>query len=186
MATEDELVIQLDDGKNGNIMFPPVQTFYRGTWRRENLPPGATSETGLLACPTIPGFLICLSFAEHRGRILDPLGFESNRQLLTSINNVIGSGPGGLQNYAAEPPKIVENLNDNQIASWHYHMRRLVGVGFAKVDRGSFRDKLKGVARVDYFDSNPFGPKTEPEMEAYRMGKFRSPMDTPLAAGTAE
>jgi len=176
MATEDEIVIELDDGKNGNMMFPPTQTIYRGSFKRENLPAGATSASGLLAMPTLPGFLISLSFSERRGRILDPLGFESNKQLFDKWGSFLSGGAAGMQKLSPEPPKVVENMTDNQLATWHYHMRRLCQANHASLKRGAFREKVKGTARVDFFDSNPFGPKTEEEMEQYRNGNFKGPM----------
>lgn len=79
----------------------------------------------LLATRPIPGELILLDPENRTGRIVDPLGWRSNRAFLDEIRQVsFDMGCGRI--VGTWPDVWRRDMTDEDIATWQYHMRKLL------------------------------------------------------------
>ena len=165
-----EITIEISAGKNRDVYFRPAQRTLRGTVD-VGVPPGFVVPehvTALNNVPNIPGLYVSLDIQARRARVYDPLEFDTG--LAAKVNAWCRNVVGAVGNEVYSPvPEQVYDLNDGDVASWCYWMKRTVDAGQAKLVAGSGfpaeKDWPKGDVRMDYENTNPLAPKYASEME---------------------
>jgi len=180
MPPSEECVVELVGPQNENIEFPPLMEVFRGRWDRSGIPAGTTGRTsGVLALPTIPGIHICLNVAAKRGRVFDPLSLPEHAGTLAAINRVVKHANSLLEDSSAMPERVIENLSNDQAATWLHWMNELVKRGKAVLVSGNLERKVSGRVRVSFYDSRQNAPIYLDEEEEARAGAH------PLPAGVS-
>lgn len=174
-----EIIIELDNGKNGCVLFPPLMEIRRGRITPEGWGSNPPEHAGELK--TVPGYRFALNIAGRSCRNFDPLALEEEADTLARVNACLKVEHGNTKpNITGSPGREQrrDNLPDNVIASWHYWMKRLVEEDkFARLIQGTFMDqsKLPGRVRLDYQTQPMAGPVYADQMEQVRLGTYAWP-----------
>ena len=151
-----EVVLEVGDDKNRCIMFGPSQMRLRGWWKRENLIGISMHET-LTQMPNLPGLHIVLDLPNRVLKILDPLSFNENKDLLVQAKKIhkemfrTDAGP--------EKEYREEDCSDTKIKSWLFHVRRMLDNKQCRIISGAMpsMDKiveLPGYTMTEMWDSS--------------------------------
>ena len=131
----DDLVIEVDTPKGERFNFQPSpneyspERFLRSRHTLDKLTPAPRSHLGSLATmPELPGQHIVLNVSKLYGRVVDPLGWPENSDLLGKVEAKIAACPvRALSAQKARPIRARETkLSPRGVATWLYHMRRAV------------------------------------------------------------
>jgi len=170
-----EIVIELDDGRNSRIEFPPLMDWFRGRWSPTGLPPGSASRGSTLCQLDMPGQRIALDVANRQGRVFDPLDEPENKAALQMYDGIVRAKDALHRGSRAVPELVRSQLQEDELASWWYWMHEMVVVRkVAKLVSGSFDKQPPGDPKLDYYSVDPHVPRTLSEMEQWRAGKWRS------------
>lgn len=170
----DEIVIELDDGHNSRIEFPPRMDWFRGRWTPAGLVAQSISRGSAVCQLELPGQCIALNVAKRQGRIFDPLEEPDNKPALAMFESILKTKDALHRGSQACPEQVHPDLSQEQVASWWHWMRQMVEVRkVAKLVAGSFSKQPEGDPRIDYYSIDPGVPRTKSEMDKWRAGKWR-------------
>lgn len=177
----DEIIIEVATPHNNDIVFRPVGStrLLRGRKVRSGYEanqsslkrPGMIEAMGI----EIPGLHIALSIPQQTGRVFDPLDSDSGREKLAELESKVNAGR-ALNTVKLFPvkEKVVENLTQNDIATWLHWMRRHVDEGDAVVVQGDVKKKVEGRVRVTFGNPDPASPQYLDEWEVWREGGWKA------------
>ena len=135
-----QIVVEVDTPTNGNYMFKPTGEVLRGHLDVKRDPVLLRSrEVGNL--PPIEGQMIVLDMTAKIGRVVDPLGTPEGRVVLAGVTQRLKNS--GLD-HREQSPKTDKtyHLNDEEVATWCYWMKRMVDTNLGRLVEGSFPSKL--------------------------------------------
>jgi len=131
----DDLVIEIDMPKGERYNFRPSpneygpERFLRSRHALDKLTPGSRSHLGKLATlPELPGQHVVLNVAKRYGKVIDPMGWDENAELLAKVEALKAASP--IRALGATRTKAIRGrevkLSPRAVATWLYHMRRAV------------------------------------------------------------
>jgi hypothetical protein len=169
-----EIVIELDDGHNSRLEFPPLMDWFRGRWTPAGLVAQSASRGSAVCQLEMPGQCIALDVARRRGRVFDPLEEPENKPALEQFDSILRTKDALHRGSRACPEQVHEDLSEEQVASWWHWMRELAEIRkTAKLVAGQFSKQPEGDPRIDYYSMDPHVPRTLSEMNRWRAGKWR-------------
>jgi len=169
-----EIVIELDDGHNSNIEFPPLMDWFRGRWAPAGMVPQSMSKGSAVCQLEMPGQCIALDMGNRRGRVFDPLSEPENKPALELFDSIVRAKDVMHRGSQPVPEQVKEHMQEDDLASWWYWMHQLVAVRkVAKLVAGSFGKQPPGDPKIDYYTVDPHVPRTLSEMERWRAGKWK-------------
>lgn len=142
------IVIELDDGKNRSILFPPADEVLRGRRELAN-DSGKSSHSLYHTLPTIPGIHVVVDLDEKAVGYFDPLGLPKHKDTLDKVSrftNVMSR-----EQAKPVPGKRWRNANQQMLNTWLWAMRVLVDGGYARLVQGEIPD-IDGEAVVNRYD----------------------------------
>jgi hypothetical protein len=169
-----EAIVELSDDRNRNFLLPWLtEVELRGRFDWANCR-GKTADGGSVAmtvdpddlirsCPNVPGICIELSSQRRIARLYDPLALPENKELMEMVQRAILNGRGDKQGPMREIN--FDNMDENEIKTWAYGLRRLVDGRQCRVLRGKVPtiDELRRTSGK--IVTREFDPKTdEPKM----------------------
>lgn len=128
--------VELADPRNRQVLFPPTGMRLRGRFDRANLVSDERVDS-MEGLPVLPGLYLEV---EVKGnvktcRILDPLGFEENKEVLRqaqeSVKQFRGEKPNPQEDYEET------NVNDDTVKTWLYWIRRMLDRKATRNERGN-------------------------------------------------
>ncbi len=160
------LVVEIGNDHNDMIMFDPLQKWLRGRWQKSGLSPGERSTShDPRQVPDLPGLHVEVDANGHEARVFDPLSQDGHRETMANLNALLKK-----RNQPETQPMDTQDfrgMSDEQIASWVYHLRRLVDKGDATVVQGDITKQPKGRIKQCYFQPGHLGePVYKDEFEA--------------------
>jgi hypothetical protein len=160
-----KIVIELDDKRNGNPLFTPLQKVLRGRWEDRHLEANSTSSGGLKELTEIPGLYLQLDYDGGEARVTDPLSLPENAALARSVFGVVRRA----FKQVWEPfPEEVHELNESGVATWHHWLKVLVKTGKARVVSGAFpANDPPGDVLLDPYAAAFDDPKYASEMKKH-------------------
>ena len=171
---DGEIVIELDDGHNSRLEFPPLMDWFRGRWTPAGLVMQSASRGSAVCQLEMPGQCIALDVAKGRGRVFDPLEEPENKPALEQFDSILRTKDALHRGSRACPQQVKEGMPRDEVASWWHWMHQMVEVRkTAKLFAGSFGKQPPGDPRIDYYSMNPFVPRTKSEMDRWRAGKWK-------------
>lgn len=145
------IVIEIDDGKNRSVLFPPANEMLRGRFARTNMHAGA--EVGikeLNQLPEIPGIHVFADLDERSVGYYDPLAFGRNKPVLEKVK-LFGKAAERVD-YKPVVGKKFTKVSDEQFTTWLYAMWSFVKKAkVANLVSGEF-PVIKGRAMTNPYD----------------------------------
>lgn len=171
-----QYAIEIAGPNNDRVLFPPLGAVIRGRWdqaKTAHLDKGEAMRALALVAHTIPGRMIAVDTDKMLGKVVDPLGHESNKGLLEKLNAVFKAHSlvfgGGVKPYEDQ----TVSLTVDTVKDWLYWMRRLVDNGMAQEVGAGYKSlppledirKMPGKRRADPLYTGPQTAKS-PDSEA--------------------
>jgi hypothetical protein len=163
------VVIEFGDSRNRQISFAPTAGVYRGTWSKGNLVPDEMTEL-IQKIPDFPGVRAAIDPARRSGMVFDPMALPENKELLGQVQRRIKEVFGADQ--GPERELVVSDLDDTDVKTWLYWMRRLADNKQARVVSGVLPTmeeirRLPGKRRMEAFNTSSRACKFEEEYAGY-------------------
>jgi len=160
-----EIGVEIGDDFNSNPDFKPLSITLRGRWSANHVPRGTTAKhSPLLKLPDLPGMHLFLNVDERTARVVDPLQYEENASIKLAWREYQA-------NLEPLPEQVIEELDDQQVASWVYWIGRLIEKGEATLLDGSAAlpdiDDLPGDPIISPFNARYGLPRTLGEMKLF-------------------
>jgi hypothetical protein len=136
-----EIIIEIAAPLNRQVRFGPTGETLRGHW--SHAVTGGRSVHESISqlhsvAPEIPGIYLSLDVHARVAKRYDPLrDTEEGRQLWAKIDDVLKRFPEALGQMQPWDAAVYTELDDNQVKTWLYEMRKLVDDGLARVVPGS-------------------------------------------------
>ena len=149
--------IEVNDGRNGDLLFHPTGERVRGRFDASKV---NASELGTLVrdLPSgVPGQLIRFDPATGTGAIVDPLHDPANAATKAAIEKRItgASAFGGSVDFG----QPVKEYKDAHAGTWTGWMRRAVAAGLARVTKGKLPDEDPADMRRSFYSTAKTDPK---------------------------
>jgi hypothetical protein len=126
--------LEVDDRRNGPVLFGPLQETLRGRYEWQNWPRGTTSERGLASVPNLPGLYITVDPAKRTAKVEDPLAFRENAELLRTAQPAYEAVIG--HSFIPRPSIDRRFKTRDELATWLYWCRRLLDDNLARLVKG--------------------------------------------------
>lgn len=151
-----EIEIELGDDRNRVMSWGPTMEILRGAWSRKNLHSDELVEE-LAKMPDIPGMRIRVVYERNLAVVYDPLALDTNKELCATIANIIFERFRRKEGPAKESKR--ESMDNDDLKTWLYGMRRRVDAGQARVTAGNLPtlaelDKMPGRVRIEMYNSS--------------------------------
>lgn len=118
--------LEVVDGRNRGILWPPTGAKLRARWDQANLISDERSEKLEKLPPIIPGVVveIMAQGSKRRLSITDPLGDPRNSALLEQVKRSFKAILG--TDHGPEKAVVFDEVTDNMLKTWLYWARRMV------------------------------------------------------------
>lgn len=111
----NELVVEINTRLNQSVLFLPLMETLRGRWMISRV---KLADTGALSgMPDLPGQHICIDVKNKSVRVVDPLGFEENAQMLNKANNLASAKSVGQVKQRPRDELVRNNMPDWELKS---------------------------------------------------------------------
>lgn len=169
------VVVECANRKNQAISFPPglainvTEGRVRGRWEKVNMGTDTFSESmrSLNVLQSIPGGCIALDYGQRRGMVFDPLEDAPGAALVESVRKALGVTNERMREidsvfrvtfrHGVRPfeRRTLARMTDDDVASWHYWLKRIVREGNGRIILGSFpTTDPEGRVKVDYTNTH--------------------------------
>lgn len=152
-----ELVVELNGSLNQNFLFKPLMENLRGRWMVSRVKLGDTG--ALSGMPDLPGQHICVDVKQKSLRVVDPLDFPENEQLLAKANGILEAKNVGRGKMRPRDEINKNNLNDNAMKGLLWQLLELYDTGKLTVVQGTMPTRkqvleMPGKLQLRYATSN--------------------------------
>lgn len=165
-----EVAFEFGGKQNQRYLFKPLGMTLRGRWITSRI--HQTSEIGFTAMPEIPGQVVAVNAKAKTVRVIDPLSFEENENLLEEANRVKEAHFGRSRPH---PTTELSDMTDSDVKSVLWCLLEHAENGDCQVVHGrepTRRDvlQMKGQLRLRYMDSSQSTPRyaTPDEMARFK------------------
>lgn len=163
-----ELVAEFNGPLNQNFLFKPLMEILRGRWmvRRVKL-----ADTGKLsAMPDLPGQYIAIDVKAKTYRVVDPLGFPENEDVLQAANAIRDATNIGGGKAKPRPEIVKQNVKDSDMKSLLWQVLELFESGDLTVVQGTMPSRkqvleMPGALKLRYATMNQKTDKMATEEE---------------------
>ena len=164
-----EVTIEFGDIRNRNKMFPPTRERYRGHWLRQYMTSDEMTEA-LANMPDLPGMRLLFNPSEGRAVAFDPLLLPENENILRTAERVHKEV--FHVDATAQKPVEYKDLDETDIKSWLYWMRRMVDNKDARIVTGTLPTlpeiaRLAGKTQMEAWNSSARACKFREESDAH-------------------
>lgn len=130
-----EIVLEFNGDLNQNFLFRPLMEEFRGRWAVARVK--LADKGALSSMPDIPGQCICIDTKAKSVRVIDPLSFDSNEQLLATANSILEAKNIGRGKMRARDEISHQNLKDTTLKSLLWHVLEMYDGGNLTVVQGT-------------------------------------------------
>lgn len=150
MGKPNVLEVEIDDQRNRNLFFAPLQRKLRGRFDINRIAePRARLKASEWPDP-IPGLRVFLDLDKAEAYISDPLHEAEFAHIRERI-----------EARGAKPAPQCETFNGVDVATWAFHLGRAVQAGAARIVSGAVPDELPGEPQREFITRRAADPMTE-------------------------
>ena len=157
-----ELVAEFNGNLNQTFLFKPLMETLRGRWMVSRVRLGDTG--ALSGMPDIPGQMIAIDVKNKSYRVVDPLGFEENEQVLHKANSITEAKNIGRGKMRPRDEINKSNLSDSAVKSLLWQLLELFDGNKVTIVQGTVPTRkqvleMPGKLQLRYATTNQKTPK---------------------------